>query len=40
MNQRGVNYSFAVTLPSQLRVGNDVLEKAVASSSAKAGSAR
>jgi hypothetical protein len=33
--QRGLNRSFAVTLPPQLRVGNDVLEEAVASSSAK-----
>jgi hypothetical protein len=35
MNQRGSNDSFAVTLPPQLRVGHDVLEEAVASSSAK-----
>ena len=35
MNQRGLNHSFAVTLPPQLRVGNDVLKEAVASSSAK-----
>jgi len=35
MHQRGLNHGFAVTLPPQLRVGNDVFEEAVASSSPK-----
>ena len=35
MSQCGSNHSLAVTLPPQLRVGNDVLEEAVPSSSAK-----
>src|SRR5689334_8972389 len=35
MSQCGSNHSLAMTLSPQLRVGNDVFEEAVASSSAK-----